>query len=145
MGQTQTSIYVNFEEVQNMITTSTNVCLVNTLEMGMQSCLIVCTIHASNEDDIINELMKSNINQLIIVYGLNDLDVTVKQKYDKLVGCGFKNVKIYLGGLFEWLLLQEVFGFNLFQTTIKSSEIDILAFKPKKQMQSNNVQLLGWK
>jgi hypothetical protein len=145
MGQTQTSIYVNFEEVQDMINTSTNVCLVNTLEAAMQSCLIVGTIHASNEDDIINELIKTNIHQLIIVYGLNDLDSTVKQKYDKLINCGFKNVKIYLGGLFEWLLLQEAFGFNLFQTTIKSSDVDLLAFKPKKQIQTNNIQLIGWK
>jgi hypothetical protein len=37
-------------------------------------------------------------------------------------------VKVYFGGMFEWLLLQDVYGSDSFPTT--SKEIDILKFKP---------------
>ena len=40
---------------------------------------------------------------------------------------GFTNIALYLGGLFEWLLLQDIFGFDNFPTTTKT--IDILKYK----------------
>ena len=42
---------------------------------------------------------------------------------------GFYNVYLYNGGLFEWLLLQDIYGFDEFPTTKK--ELDILKYKPK--------------
>jgi len=41
---------------------------------------------------------------------------------------GFTNVYVYPGGIFEWLLLQDIYGENEFPTT--KIEIDILKFKP---------------
>ena len=41
---------------------------------------------------------------------------------------GFKNVFIYNGGLFEWLLLQDIYGEDNFPTT--KHILDILKYKP---------------
>jgi hypothetical protein len=37
---------------------------------------------------------------------------------------------MYLGGMFEWMLLQDIYGKEDFPTT--EEELDILKFKPKK-------------
>ena len=50
---------------------------------------------------------------------------------------GLKNIYIYSGGLFEWLLLQDIYGEDEFPTT--SKELDILKFKPVKYF--NNLLL----
>ena len=69
-------------------------------------------------------------NKTIIVYGKNACDKESENKYKKLKNCGFSNLAIYRGGLFEWLLLQEVYGFSNFPTS--SKEIDILKYRPQK-------------
>ena len=51
------------------------------------------------------------------------------KKYEQLVGLGFINVYIYPGGLFEWLLLQDIYGSDDFPTTIVDR--DHLKFKGK--------------
>ena len=58
----------------------------------------------------------------------NNSDKSVEDKYLKLQGLGFTNIYIYPGGMFEWLLLQDIYGEN-FRTT--SKELDILKYKPK--------------
>ena len=63
----------------------------------------------------------------IIIYGKNCSDKTVLNKYNQLNSLGFTNVGIYIGGIFEWLLLQDIYGNENFPTTIK--EIDILKYK----------------
>ena len=51
------------------------------------------------------------------------------KKYAQLTGLGFINVYIYPGGLFEWLLLQDIYGQDDFSTT--KNELDHLKFKGK--------------
>ena len=63
----------------------------------------------------------------IIIYGMNSCDISTIKKYDQLIGIGFYNVYIYQGGLFEWLILQDIYGKELFPTT--SSESDFLKYK----------------
>ena len=63
----------------------------------------------------------------------------IYEKYSQLSSLGFYNVYIYPGGLFEWLLLQDVYGVDDFPTTKK--ELDILRFKPNKVL---NVPLLEY-
>ena len=41
------------------------------------------------------------------------------EKYDQLINLGFNNVFIYRGGMFEWSLLQDIYGVNDFLTTTK--------------------------
>ena len=59
---------------------------------------------------------------------MHHYDENVIKQYNKLKKIGFQNVYIYFGGLFEWLCLQEIYGFELFPTT--SNELDILKYKP---------------
>ena len=66
----------------------------------------------------------------IIIYGEYSTDDSIIKKFKQLTSLGFTNVHVYAGGLFEWLLLQDIYGDELFQTTKK--ERDILKFKGKK-------------
>lgn len=127
MGNSQTIPYVNFEDMQTMIKNPNNYFIINTLPTNEQSCLILNTISANDEVIIINKCLKSNILINIVIYGKNCNDFTIKIKYEHLLKLGFTNVFIYNGGLFEWLLLQDIYGFKLFPTNI--IEHDILKYK----------------
>ena len=82
-----------------------------------------------NFEDI-QYLFKNN-NIHIIVYDKNANAPNLMTKYTQLVNLGFINVYIYPGGLFEWLCLQDIYGFDNFPTTKKDVIIDILKFKGK--------------
>ena len=128
MGNNFSSISLNlynFEKVQNAIKNSD--VIINTLIEKEQNCLISGTTSIIDEVTILNNYLKNNKNILIIIYGRNNSDSTVINKYKQLIELGFKNVGIYLGGLFEWLLLQDIYGYDNFPTTHK--EIDILKYK----------------
>jgi hypothetical protein len=66
---------------------------------------------------------------MIIVYGKNSNDITILHKYEQLLKLGLTNVHIYTGGIFEWMLLHEIYGKDLFKIT--KYEIDILRYRPK--------------
>lgn len=125
---------VNFENIQKIITSNeTNTILINTLPINEQYCLIPKTISASDEVNIINNQI-GNKKIKIIIYGKNTNDPKIKEQYQKLIQLKFNTEQLYIypGGLFEWLLLQDVYGFNEFPTT--NNEIDILKYKPKENM-----------
>ena len=63
----------------------------------------------------------------IIIYGKNSDDQTIYNKYEQLNKLGFYNIYLYSGGLFEWLLLQDIYGKDEFPTTI--FELDHLKYK----------------
>jgi hypothetical protein len=105
-----------------------------------QNCLISYTISADQEERIINEYMKiGKKNIKIIIYGKNTNDEQIYKKYNQLQNLGFYNLYIYLGGLFEWLLLQDIYGKNEFPTT--TIEMDLLKYKPSRRL---NVHLLEY-
>ena len=79
------------------------------------------------EVKLLNAYLKTNKTILIIIYGKNNSDISVIKKHKQLQSLGFTNIALYLGGLFEWLLLQDIFGFDNFPTTTKT--IDILKYK----------------
>ena len=120
---------VNFEDVQNL---KTNGILINTLPINMQDCLIIGTIPVNNEESVVNSLLSKNKSCTIIIYGKNSNDESIYKKFKQLKKLGFKSAKLYIGGLFEWLLLQDVYGDDEFKTTKK--ELDILKFKPNSTL-----------
>jgi len=148
MGSNNSKTKINYEDVQNASkqsfsntnsTNSTNgngnskkYAIINTLDKNCQTCLIQNTIPIQDEEDVINSILKDKYSNLVtvIIYGLNSNDESVYSKYEQLVKLGIKNVFIYTGGMFEWLLLQDVYGRELFPTT--SKELDILKYKPRK-------------
>jgi len=128
MGNNYSSLSLNLYNFENVQTAIKNEdIIINTLPESDQLCLITGTINIADEISTINNNFKNKKNLLIIIYGKNNNDETVIKKYNQLLKLGFINVYIYLGGLFEWLLLQDIYGYDNFPTTTK--EIDILKYK----------------
>ena len=117
----------SFDILQGKIMTGSDIVLINTLLEDEQTCLIKNTILAFKENEFMNDLLKKNKKREIIVYGKNHRDLKVIQKYNQLKKLGFTEVFIYFGGLFEWLLLQEVYGETNFPTDGKLK--DLLRYK----------------
>ena len=133
---------VNFEDIQfickNTCHINTSSIIINTLDIFEQKCLIKGTISAQDEEKIINlYINKKQFDTYIIVYGknCNDDDGKISKKYTQLKKFGFTNIYIYLGGLFEWLLLQDIYGNDEFPTTTK--EHDILKYKTSSLMNNH--------
>ena len=118
---------VNFEDIQHLIKNKRNYLLINTLNHNEQDCLIHKTLPISDEEKIINHCLTENKEINIIVYDKNANAPNLMKKYDQLISLGLYNVYIYPGGLFEWLCLQDIYGFEDFPTT--KEERDILKFK----------------
>jgi len=134
MGNTKPeSNKISFEDIQ-WILKQNEYLLINTLPKGEQKCLIQKTIPIDNEVNVINTFLKDKkIN--IIIYGKNTNDASVYVKYNQLINLGFHKVYIYLGGLFEWLCLQDIYGKTAFPTI--GDELDILKYRPPPEINKN--------
>jgi Rhodanese-like domain len=132
MGNTQSIKRISFEDMQLAIKNPELYLIINTLSLQEQHCLILGTLKAETEELTINKYLKENSNIRIIIYGKNSNDENTEKKYKQLVSVGFYNIYIYSGGLFEWLLLQDIYGQDIFPTTKK--ELDLLKYKPEKML-----------
>ena len=140
MGTTNSIHKVGFATVQRNIGRTDSI-LVNTLPLERQDCLIKGTISANTEVALINMLLKKSTNTCITVYGENAADDSACKKCCQLSGLGFKDVKVYAGGLFEWLLLQDIYGTDNFPTT--SQQLDILRYAGTQDQQTTSFALVN--
>jgi Rhodanese-like domain len=109
-------MYVNYNKLQEL---AQNEILINTMPFNEQHCLIKGTLNAHDEIQQIQQLQDADaIDMPIIIYGRNCTDTSVDAKYKQLVKMRFFNVSIYRGGMFEWTLLQEIYGTENFPTTV---------------------------
>ena len=69
-------------------------------------------------------------SKTFIIYGENTNDEKIETKYSQLKGLGFTKLYLYRGGMFEWLLLQDIYGTDEFPTTSKL--LDILQYRPTR-------------
>jgi len=123
---------VSFEDVQWFIKgKSDKYLLINTLDIKDQCCLIKETIDIDREVTIINDHL-NNKKIRIIIYGRNANDESIAKKYQQFLTLGFTQIYIYPGGLFEWLCLQDIYGYDKFPT--RGKLLDILKFKPISQI-----------
>lgn len=124
----------SFEDLLQALKKSDHHIIINTLHITEQDCLIKNTIPYQVEEKIINELLNRSDtkNYNIIIYGKNSNDISTENKYKQLKNLGFTNVYIYTGGLFEWCLLQDIYGVEHFPTTKKV--LDILKYKPDSSL-----------
>lgn len=127
MGSNQSLQKINYEDVQRA-SKGDGFTIISTLPPTRQGCLITGTVQCGQEEALLNDMMKTSQATKIIVYGLNCNDDTIYGKYDHLRKCGFSSVYLYVGGLFEWLCLQDIFGNELFGTT--EAEDDLLKYQP---------------
>ena len=138
MGNAWSSIKkANFEDIQvickRLLSASI---LINTLDPNEQKCLILGTLPAQDEEHIINQcITNKQFHTYIIIYGRNCYDEKIVTKYKQLLQFGFKNIHVYFGGIFEWLLLQDIYGSDEFPTT--SKEVDILKYKCSPALLTN--------
>jgi hypothetical protein len=127
MGNERSIKKVNFEDIQQIWKNNQPILLINTLSDSEQNCLIKRTVSVKDEVRLINEyIRKPSIK--IIVYGKNTSEISPYKKIEQLTSLGFYNVFLYPGGLFEWLCLQDIYGYEEFPTT--TNELDLLKFKP---------------
>ena len=118
----------HFEDIQKQIQNKNpDVILINTLEESQQQCLICGTLSIEDEIKKMNMLMKKRQNATVIIYGKNHCDSTVYKKYSQLRKTTHLKCFMYMGGLFEWLLLQEIYGHELFPTC--GNEHDLLKYR----------------
>ena len=129
MGVNHSISKINFETMQNIVNSraQNNFLIINTLETNNQDCLIKNTVLPEREVAELNKYITENKNINIVIYGMNCCDSKVINKYNQLFKLGFINLYVYIGGLFEWLLLQDIYGDDEFPTTAKI--IDILKYK----------------
>lgn len=124
-------VSVGFEDVLHAIRAGpTKFILINTFE---QDSMIQGTVSSDREETVINaqltDYTKPDIP--IIVYGRNSCDDSVDRKEKQLRALGVEEIYIYRGGMFEWLLLGDVFGSEEFPVFKRNSGlVDILKFAP---------------
>ena len=120
---------VGFDDVIAAIRDPQQGLLMNTLPANEQDCLISNTLSADREETVVNEMLTQyqKVERKIIVYGKNSTDTSVDRKYRQLLSLGIGQVYVYYGGLFEWMLLQDIYGEREFPTTRKV--VDILKYR----------------
>ena len=122
---------INYEDVQYIMSHNQTYIIINTLSANDQQCLLPNTVDINKEEQLINHLLQQGKKDAkCIIYGKHCNDESVYFKQSQLQRLGFCNIYIYVGGLFEWLTLQDIFGEELFPTTTK--EVDFLKYKPSK-------------
>ena len=122
MGQTSSNPKYSFREVQQK---KGEYILLNTLPLNKQSYLIKGTLPALEESERVNEYLQKNKKVPIIIYGLDYQDASVGKKFIQLKTLGFENVFVYMGGIFEWALLQEIYGSNFPSEGTLSDPLDL--------------------
>lgn len=121
---------IGFDDVLIAIHNPNTYLLINTLPQNEQDCLIQNTLSISEEETAVNEMLTQyeSVVRKIILYGKNATDTSVEKKRAQLNGLGIGDVYVYSGGIFEWMLLQDIYGEREFPTTKKV--LDILKYKP---------------
>jgi hypothetical protein len=125
MGNTMSSLPVleraTFDDVSDP-----RYLLINVLSENEQDVLIQGTVSCTDEVAEVEKAIQEKKG--IIVYGRNNHDDRVWVKYTQLKKLGGKP-KVYVGGLFEWILLQELYGNERFPLT--SYKFDPYQYSPK--------------
>jgi hypothetical protein len=114
---------ISYEDVQHAQTT--DYVIINTLLSKEQDILIYKTVRCELEIDAVENAIRHKCP--ILIYGKNNNDESIFIKYEQIRKLG-GNVYVYSGGLFEWLLLQDIYGCEHFQTIGKTN--DLLKYKP---------------
>lgn len=136
MGNSESTIKkVNFDDIIILSKESSKRThfLIHVMEKEDQDLLIKGTLLINEEIEKMNSLLSSGkTNMTIVIYGKNTDDVSkVIGRYRQLHDIGFSNVYVYLGGLFEWLLLQEIYGNDEIKTNNVCTK-NILDYKPSR-------------
>jgi len=123
---------ISFEDVQYAQTHGR--LIISTLPSKEQDMLIYKTMSCDHEIKSVEMAIQKK--EPIIIYGKHCNDETIYVKYDQIKKLG-GIVYLYAGGLFEWLLLQDIYGREHFQTTTSLLLVDLLKYKPCNVLNTN--------
>ncbi len=127
MGVAQSINKLNYEDILYVVQYPGEFTLINTMSLLDQECLIPTTIPALQEETVLNRFLKErNKERKIVIYGRNCNDDSILAKYKQISSLGFVNVYVYPGGMFEWLLLDDVYG----DFPVVNKALDLLKYKP---------------
>lgn len=109
-------------EMQTILKTPEKYIMIHTLTSEYQDYVIPGTVQDTREESVINEMLnRIDIpDKPIIVYGKNVRDETPVTKANQLKSLGIREISIYSGGMFEWLLLNEVYGPTEFPVKVQT-------------------------
>ncbi len=136
MGLGQSKLYknyiLNFDDMKIAVERGYIICHIMDEIDG--TILIKNTLSVKDEIKKINDLIKqSKFDETIVLYGRNytDLELIV-QRFQHLISFGFTRVFIYVGGLYEWILMQNLYGDKLFPTNVIVDFIDAQSVSPQR-------------
>jgi hypothetical protein len=105
---------------------ATEIILLATPEVDTKGWRIAGTLPPETEEREVNRVIQAfnasgiNPKEKIVYYGLNAVDKSPDQQVAKLASHGIAG-SVYRGGMFEWLLLREVFGADAYAVSPVSS------------------------
>jgi hypothetical protein len=110
--QVQQAVKVITKSPPHQLPQNPNTILINTFTpvQQQQHGLIRGTTLADKEEQMVQSALERDLSITILVYGHNALDPLPYRQADKLRNLGFANVYVYVGGMFEWLLLCDLYG-----------------------------------
>lgn len=122
---------VGFEDVKHAIRAGpAKFILINTFE---QDVIVQGTVSSDREETVINAQLTdyTKPDLPIIVYGRNSCDDSVDAKEKQLRALGLEDIYVFRGGMFEWLLMGDVFGQDEFPIVRRGTlGVDILKYAP---------------
>jgi len=123
---------VGFDDLLYCIRNPAKYALIHTMS-ATESVLISGTLSVSEEETFMNEYISKYVEnqKTIVLYGRNNCDDSPRKKLAQLLSLGISDVYIYSGGMFEWVLLQDIYGASEFPTT--SVVTDIIAYRPQSR------------
>jgi len=121
---------IGFDDLLYCIKSPDKYAIIHTMPAS-QSVLISGTLTAAEEEAFVNDYLSkyTETPKTIVLYGKNCCDDSPRQKRAQLLSFGISDVYIYVGGLFEWGLLQDIYGATEFPTTANID--DLLAYRPR--------------
>lgn len=121
------SLHCKYNIIQDYVCIPDNYCiefgervyLITVMERDESDKVIKGTIPFKEEEITMNSIIKQNKMDTVtvIVYGKDACDERIYKKAKQMMELGFKRVRIYIGGMFEWNLLVELYGDENFPTS----------------------------
>ena len=123
---------IGFDDLLYCIRNPAKYVLIHTMS-ATERVLISGTLSVAEEEVFMNEYLSKYVEnqKTIVLYGRNSCDDSTRKKRAQLLSLGISDVYIYSGGMFEWVLLQDIYGASEFPT----SEVvaDIIAYRPQSR------------
>lgn len=109
---------IGFDNVLHCLRHPEKYAIIHTMD-ATEQVLIAGTLTPTEEELFIDEYLSKYVEtpKKIVLYGKNSCDDSPRRKRAQLLSLGISDVYIYVGGLFEWLLLQDIYGVDEFPTT----------------------------